>query len=157
MSYLKTVGTKRRPINLFFAELIIALLFFSISGAVILQVFAAADKRSRLSAEKESAMICAQSIAEAYSVSGSAARALETVFSGERIAENGVEYSIRLDNYCRPAIDGNIELKAAEEHEKTASGELSRLSMCFTSDDKGELFSLECTAYSPKGGAAGER
>ncbi len=155
MSYLKTVGTRRRPINLFFTELIIALLFFSISGAVILQVFAAADKRSRLSAEKESAMICAQSIAEVYSVSGSAAEAFAAVFSGELFNGDGGEYSIILDSYCRPAIDGNIELKAAEKREKTSSGELSRLSMSFTSD-KGELFSLDCTAYSPKGGVAGE-
>ncbi len=155
MSYLKTIGTKRRPINLFFTELIIALLFFSVSGAVILRVFAAADSRSRLSAEKESAMICAQSIAEVYSKSGSAAEALGIVFSGERFDENVGEYSVKLDSYCRPAADGNIELKALEEREKTASGELSRLSMSFTSD-KGELFSLSCTAYNPKGGTSDE-
>lgn len=155
MSYLKTVGTRRRPINLFFAELIIALLFFSISGAVILQVFAAADKRSRLSSEKESAMICAQSIAEVYSKSGNAAETFGTVFSGERVNEDGGEYSIKLDSYCRPAIDGSIELKAAEKRENTVSGELSRLSVSFTSD-KGELFTLDCTAYIPKGGAANE-
>lgn len=155
MSYLKTVGTRRRPINLFFTELIIALLFFSISGAVILQVFAAADKRSRLSAEKESAMICAQSIAEVYSELGSAAETFPTVFSGWRYDEEDGEYSIKLDSYCKPALDGVIELKAAEEREETAAGELSRLSLNFTSD-KGELFSLVCTAYTPKGGAAGE-
>lgn len=154
MNTLKTTGTKRRPINLFFTELIIALLFFSISGAVILKVFAAADKRSRLNAEKENAMICAQSVAEVYSESGNADEALKTVFSeNPKLDENNGIYTMMLDSYCRPAADGKIGMTASEEREKTASGELSRLTISFASDEE-ELYSLVCSAYIPEGGDA---
>ena len=150
MNTLKTVVKKRRPINLFFTELIIALLFFSISGAVILRVFASADKRSRANAEKENAMICAQSIAETYSEFGSADEALTTVFS-ESPEFDGNIYTIRLDSYCRPAGDGKIIMTASEEREKTVSGELSDLTLSF-SNGESELFSLVCSAYKPNGG-----
>ena len=147
MSTLKTTGIKRRPVNLFFTEIIIALLFFSISGAVIVKVFAAADRRSRLNAEKEHAMICAQSIAEVYSEQGNAQSALKTVFSeSAKLDESSGELTIRLDGSYRPALDGKIVLRASEHRGKTAAGELSRLSISFESDNN-ELYSLECTAY----------
>ena len=156
MNTLKTVVKKRRPINLFFTELIIALLFFSISGAVILRVFASADRRSRANAEKENAMICAQSIAETYSETGNANEAFMTVFSQvpEFDEDNGV-YTISLDSYCRPAADGKIVMSAGEAREKTDSGEFSELSISFTNSEK-ELFSLVCSAYRPDGGDADE-
>ena len=152
MNTLKTVVKKRRPINLFFTELIIALLFFSISGAVILRVFASADKKSRANAEKENAMICAQSIAETYSEIGNAGEALMTVFSQEcEFDESNGVYTIKLDSYCRPAADGNVTMSAAEEREKTLAGELSALTVTF-SNDENELFSLVCSAYKSNGG-----
>lgn len=152
MNTLKTFEKKRRPINLFFTELIISLLFFSISGAVILNVFASADKRSQANAEKENAMICAQSIAEAYSELGDADVALNTVFaqSPDYDGDSGV-YTVKLDRHCKPSGDGRIILSASEKREKTASGELSELAMSFT-DGENELFSLTCTAYIPNGG-----
>lgn len=152
MSTLKTVIKKRRPVNLFFTELIIALLFFSISGAVILNVFASADRKSHINAEKENAMICAQSIAEAYSVLGNADEALKTVFvqSPEFDAGSGI-YTIQLDNLCKPATDGKVIMSATEEREITVSGVLSELSIVF-SDGNEELFSLVCSAYISDGG-----
>ena len=156
MNTLKAVVKKRRPINLFFTELIIALLFFSISGAVILNVFVTADKRSRSNAEKENAMICAQSIAEMYSETGNADEALKTVFSQHpELDENSGAYTMRLDSYCRPAPGGRIIMSAAEVREKTASGVLSDLTISFSSGEE-ELFSLVCSAYIPDGGEAGE-
>ena len=156
MNTLKTVGTKRRPINLFFTELIIALFFFSISGAVILNVFAGADRRSRMNAEKENAMICVQSIAEIYSEVGDANEALKTVFSqSPEFDENNNVYTIRLDSHCKPSVDGRITVSASEKREKTVSGELSDLTISLATDEE-ELFSLVCTAYKPNGGDAGE-
>lgn len=154
MNTLKTVVKKRRPINLFFTELIIALLFFSISGAVILNVFASADRRSRANAEKENAMICAQSIAETYSETGNANEALMTVFS-QAPEFDGDVYTIILDSYCRPASDGKIVMSAVEEREQAVSGVLSKLTISFISDDE-EIFSLACSAYIPNGGEADE-
>lgn len=150
MNTLKPVVSKRRPINLFFTELIIALLFFSISGAVILNVFASAEKRSQTNAEKENAMICAQSIAEAYSELGDANAALKTVFSQPPEYEDG-KYTLKLDGRCKPAGDGRVVLSAEETREKTLSGELSELTISF-SDGERELFSLVCSAYTPDGG-----
>lgn len=147
MSTLKTASTKRRPVNLFFTELIIALLFFSISGAVILKVFAAADKRSRENAKKEHAIICAQSIAEVYSELGNAESTLKTVFSESvKLDETADGYSVKLDGSYRPVLDGSIILKASEQRDKTAAGELSRLTISFESES-GELYSLVCSAY----------
>lgn len=147
MSALKATNTKRRPVNLFFTELIIALLFFSISGAVILKLFAAADRRTRENAQKERAIICAQSIAEAYSELGNAEAALKTVFSESARFDEGQDgISIRLDGNLTPALDGGVVLKAAEQREKTVSGELSTLTVNFSSE-KGELYELVCTAY----------
>ena len=59
-----------RPLNLFFIEMIISLLFFSISGAVILSVFAGADKKSRAGETLESIIVFSQSVAEVYSLNG---------------------------------------------------------------------------------------
>ena len=152
MNTLRSVVKKRRPVNLFFTELIIALLFFSISGTVILRVFASADKRSRANAEKENAMICAQSIAETYSEIKNAGEALMTVFSQEcEFDEGSGVYTIKLDSYCRPAADGIITMSAAEDREKTLAGELSELTVTFSNEEK-ELFSLVCSAYKPDGG-----
>lgn len=154
MNTLKTVGTKRHPINLFFTELIIALLFFIISGAVILNVFASADRRSRMNAEKENAIICAQSIAETYSETGDPNEALKTVFSQspEFDESNGV-YTIRLDSYCRPSANGKISMSATEKREETVSGVMSSLTISLATDED-ELFSLVCSAYRPYGGEA---
>lgn len=152
MNTLKTVSTKRRPINLFFTELIISLLFFCISGAVILNLFAAADKKSRMNAMKENAVICAQSIAEVYSVGGYAEEAIKTVFSQNGTSDSDKRtFTVMLDSYCRAAVDGSIKMTAIEEREKTAAGELSRLKISFEILDE-ELYTLICTAYIPDGG-----
>lgn len=151
MNILKAFSVKRRPINLFFTELIIALLFFSISGAVIIKVFASADNKTRLNSQKEKAMICAQSIAEVFSESGSAESAFGIVFSGEGSFDENGSFGIVLDNLCRPAADGTIILTASEEREKTVSGVMSRLTVSFACGDT-ELYTLVCSAYKPDGG-----
>lgn len=66
-----------------------ALLFFVISFAVIIRVFAAADGLERKSRRRVKAALCAQSIAEAYSVSGDTGTALRLVF-GEDIPGDSV-------------------------------------------------------------------
>lgn len=156
MNTLKTVSIKRRSINLFFTELIIALLFFSISGAVILQVFAVADKKARLSAEKENAMICAQSMAEVYSEHGNVENTLRTVFSPDvKFEESNGIYSLKLNERCKPETDGKIDVEITETRETALAGELSRLSILFKTTEV-ELYSLDCSAYIPLGGGTNE-
>lgn len=139
-------GGKRRPINLFFAEIIIALLFFSISGAVILRVFAAADSKSRRSARLERVILFAQSFAEAYSESGSAESAAELLALNYERSGAGVTAAVP-DN-------ANVRMAAEEERAEAPCGTLSQLTMRFFADDE-EIYSLSCTAYSSGGGGVG--
>ena len=154
MNILKFIGKKRRPVNLFYMELIIALLFFIVSAAVILKVFATADRKSRLSSVKENAMICSQSIAEVYSENGNAPETFLTVFSENAFfdIDSGI-YTIKLDEQCKLSDDGNIVMEAVEKRENTDAGELSHLSVSFISDNE-ELFSIVCSSYVPNGGVS---
>lgn len=140
----------RKGNNLLFAEMMIALLFFVISFAVLIRVFAAADGLERKSQRRVKAVLCAQSIAEAYSVSGDTARALRLVF-GEDMPED----DISLDSSLVPAEQGEITLSLKENRSDTGAGVYSQLTICFTYAGE-ELYSLECGSYVPEGGAADE-
>lgn len=128
--------------NLFLAEIIISLLAFSFSGAVILKVFAAADSKSRKSAELESVVITAQSIAEAYSQYADVSKAVGVVLQTDRALDLS---AVLLEN-------GRVMLNASEQRTSSGAGEFCELTMRFTSNGE-ELFLLKCTAYVP-GGAA---
>lgn len=140
----------RKSNILLFAEMTIALLFFVISFAVIIRVFAAADGLERRAQRREKAVLCAQSIAEAYSVSGDTGTALRLVF-GEDIPHG----DILLNSELVPEDNGEITLTLSEEKEDTAAGTYSTLSIRFGYSGE-ELFSLDCGAYIPRGGAAVE-
>lgn len=134
-------GGKRRPMNLFFIEIIIALLFFSISGAVIMKVFAVADGKTRKSALLEEVILTAQSIAELYSSDGDAEAAV-------REAAGTAEYE---DLSAVPLEGGRVVLCVSESREDSGAGELRKLSMTFTLDGS-EIYSLDCSAYVSGGG-----
>ena len=140
----------RKSNILLFAEMTIALLFFVISFAVMIRVFAAADGLERRAQRREKAVLCAQSIAEAYSVSGDTGTALRLVF-GEDMPQG----DIQLNSELLPEDNGEITLSLSEEKEDTAAGTYSTLSIRFGYSDE-ELFSLDCGAYIPRGGAAVE-
>lgn len=152
MSALKAFGGgKRRPINLFFAEIIIALLFFSISGAVIIKVFAAADMKSQQSARLERVIILAQTIAEAYSESGDFGRAAELAFGGGLVVvEPALDGEVTLS-----VENGSMYLTARENRVFTGAGELSSLTVTFTANGE-EIYSLDCSAYIGNGGEPDE-
>ena len=135
--------------------MIAALLFFSVSGAVILRVFAAAHVRAGENSARDSAILCAQSVAEAYSVSADPRAACARVFGAEPRTD-GETLTLELDGNCRPSGNAAVTLSLTENREPTAAGTLCRLSMTFSTAG-GELFSLDCSAYVPeKGGTAVE-
>lgn len=138
----------RKGNNLLFAEMMIALLFFVISFAVLIRVFAAADGLERKSQRRVKAVLCAQSIAEAYSVSGDTSQALRLVF-GEDMPQG----DILLDSELVPAEQGEITLSLQENSSDSGAGVYSQLIICFSYSGE-ELYSLECGAYIPEGGAA---
>ena len=131
---------RRRPLNLFFIEIIIALLFFSISGAVIMKVFAVADAKARKSAMLEEVMVVAQSIAEIYSSNGDAAAAVREA-AGTAVYE---------DLSAVPLDGGRVILSVLENREAFEAGELCALSIVFTMEGS-EIYSLNCSAYFPGG------
>lgn len=140
----------RKSNILLFAEMTIALLFFVISFAVMIRVFAAADGLERRAQRREKAVLCAQSIAEAYSVSGDTGTALRLVF-GEDMPQG----DILLNSELVPEDNGEITLTLSEEKDDTAAGTYSTLSIRFGYSGE-ELFSLDCGAYIPRGGATVE-
>ena len=142
---------KKRPLNLFFASIIIALRFFSISGAVILKVFSSADMKSRNGARLERVIITAQSIAEAYSESGDFNTAAKLVL-GDGIS---VEQLYGSGHVVVSIENGSVELLALESWRLMDAGRLSELTMTFSADDK-EIYSLTCSAYIRNGGERGE-
>lgn len=156
MSRLKV---NRKSNVLLYAEMIIALLFFVISFAVIIRVFAAADGLERKSRQRQSAALCAQSIAEAYSVSGDVQRAVSLAL-GADLRDFSGSADIGLDSGFYPADSAEIILRLSEEKEDTAAGVYSELLVEFY-DNYSEaavqnepVYSLKCGAYVSGGGAA---
>lgn len=137
-----------RHSNLFFIELMLVLLFFSISAAVILQLFVAADNRQKQSDRIEKAVICAQSVAEAFSVSGDLADCVGVVFGGMACGDDVHQLEVKLNDDFAAASDGNIILLLSENENVTHVGTLSRLEMTF--EYNGEAFyTIGCAAYTP--------
>ena len=142
-----------KPANLFFIELLAVLLFFSFSSAVILRIFAAADHRQELSDLTEKAVICAQSVAEAFSVSGSLSESANRVFG--TTVDYGAEAVIALDDNLMPTDNGSISIKLVQSDESTAAGVLSHLDIYFNLDNDEYVHYVNCASYSPCAGGGG--
>ncbi len=140
----------RKSNNLLFVEMTIALLFFVISFAVIIRVFASADTLERKAQRRAGAALCAQSIAEAYSVTGNTAETLRLVF-GEDIPQG----TVMLDSGFSPSEQGEISLALSEERSEAGAGIYAQLVIRFVYEGE-DIYSLECGAYIPEGGAAVE-
>ncbi len=156
MSILEKTKNKAlmRPANLFFVELMCVLLFFAISAAVILQVFVAADNKQKLGSLTEKAMICAQSVAECYSVTGDISDTVKLVFNTDTDADK--DTVIYLDKEMAVSENGVVTLQLSEISETISeAGRLSRLQMDFTTGET-TLFSLCCSAYIPEMGGASD-
>ncbi len=90
-------------LNLFFVEMIIVLMFFSIASAVILNAFAASGRLSRESGRLERMSFCAQSAAEIFSETGNLPQTLEKLFGsnsydirGGDLEGGGYDFQVRL-------------------------------------------------------------
>ncbi|MGN1339643.1 MAG: hypothetical protein ACI4WS_05080 [Oscillospiraceae bacterium] len=139
----------RKPNNILFAEMILALLFFVISFTVIIRVFASADNLGREDRRREKAVLIAQSAAEAYSVSGDPAWALEQALGyGVSFTDGKCEFTV--DDSFAPSDSGEITLTFEEQRsEPVIAGSYSELSMTFTRGGE-EFYSLDCAAYIPE-------
>lgn len=142
-----------QPANLFFLELLIVLLFFSLSAAIILQVFTAADRKQRLGETTESVIVCAQSVAECYSVTGDIEETVLRVFGTDVSIEDGIAI-LRLNGELIPSEDGVIDLVLTQKDTRVSkAGVLSYIDIEFRHGEE-ELFAMECSAYTPDNGGA---
>lgn len=139
--------------NLFFLEMIIVLLFFSIAAAVILRSFAASDKLARSSRRLENMAFCAQSAAEIYSETGSLGDTAEMLFGGGLHVLGDTDGDVRsltvpLTDECVYSVqDPKLFMKMAESTDEYAGGSLKTLTVSFE-DGSGEvLYEITSGAY----------
>lgn len=131
---------KRGRLNLFFMEMIIVLLFFSIASAVILRSFAGSDKLAKDSRLLESAVFRAQSAAEIYSGTGDLSKTAETLFPSYTAADG------ELSRITVP-IDGKMYMIMSETAEEYGGGTLKKLEIVFRDDDGETIYETGSGAY----------
>lgn len=141
---------KNRASNLFFVEIIIVLLFFCISGTIVMRAFAAAQLQAQKSSIHENIDLCAQSLAEAFSQYGSMEEAASAVFGKDLAADQAGSCEIYIDQNCQITASSEeyIKLALSQSTMKTNAGSLNELTMCFSYKDE-ELYRLTCFAYLP--------
>lgn len=105
---------KRSNSHLFFVEMIIVLLFFVISCAVVMNMFVHSDKLSRESERLEKMTFCSQSAAEIYSETGSTSKITEMLF-GISTEENKA-VNLKLDNDFSVSEEGALTLELIPEN-----------------------------------------
>lgn len=145
--------------NLFFLEMIIVLLFFSIAAAVILNSFAVSDRLASRSRRTESMTFCAQSAAEIFSKTGSLSQTVEELFgSGSAKILNAdledgsyiSEATVPLTESCEYSPQSpEIFMILTETAEQAGGGTLKALSIKFENTDKEELYQITSGAYIP--------
>ncbi len=141
-----------RHLNSFFQEIIVVILFFSLSCAIIVQVFVNAYLINLETEERNSAVMTATSFCEVYSVNGSLSQTVALIFG-----EDAVKY-IHEQNATLP-LDDNF---SPTENEKVF---IFHISTRTTFRDSGNvhyadisvykngesIFSVTSSAYLPKG------
>ncbi|MDE7289087.1 MAG: hypothetical protein K2N71_06265 [Oscillospiraceae bacterium] len=145
--------------NLFFLEMIIVLLFFSIAAAVILNSFAVSNSLAKKSRRTEAMAFCAQSAAEIFSKTGNLSQTVEELFgsgSAEILnadLEDGdyiSEATVPLTESCEYSPQSpEIFVIMTETAERTEDGVLKTLSIKFENADKEELYKITSGAYIP--------
>lgn len=139
-----------RASNLFFVEIIIVLLFFCLSGTIVMRAFAAAQLQAQKSSIQENIDLCAQSLAEAFSQYGSMEEAASAVFGKDLAADQTGSCEIYIDQNCRITASSEeyIKLILSQSNTETNAGSLNELTMYFSYNGE-ELFRLTCSAYLP--------
>ena len=132
-------------LNLFFLEMIIVLLFFSIASAVIMKTFVTADRVSRESGMLERMSFCAQSAAEAFSSTGSISETAEILFGVETGEVS--EITVPVDNKCtyNPVNFSAHMTMSIEDSE--FDGSLLTLHVTFTDGDGKVLYEIYSGFY----------
>lgn len=149
--------TKAVRFNLFFLEMIIVLLFFSIAAAVILNSFSVSNGLAQKSRRTEAMAFCAQSAAELFSKTGNLSQTVEELFGGGSAKilnadpEDGgyiSEATIPLTESCEYSPQSpEIFVTMTETAEQFEGGVLKTLSIRFENTDREELYKITSGAY----------
>ena len=131
---------KRYQGNILLIELLIVILFFSLSQVVMVRVFASAHEKSHNSVQLRHALMVCQDVAEQLSVSDNPdALLLQLDFNGED------------GSYFRCDKQGfDVYVHCSEE--ETAAGTLHTATITAQKDSR-EILSLPVSRYLPKEGA----
>ena len=135
------MNSKRKP-NAMLIELVIVILFFSISAGIILQLFVAAHDRSRQSAMDNEMTLVAEDIAERFAVSTLAS---EAFFLGDGWTGNTDAYSRTLDLQS----GREVQLSVTGTQQETQAGTLDIFTLVAYDGDR-EIMSLPVSRYLPK-------
>lgn len=135
------MNSKRKP-NAMLIELVIVILFFSISAGIILQLFVAAHDRSRQSAMDNEMTLVAEDIAERFAVSTLDADAffLSGGWAGEA------------DAYTRTLTlesGREVQLSVTGAQQETQAGTLDVFALVAYDGDR-EIMNLPVSRYLPK-------
>lgn len=146
-------------LNLFFVEMIIVLMFFSIASAVILNAFAASGRLSRESGRLEKMAFCSQSAVEIFSSVGSLPQTIEKLFGNGsyeilNIDLEGGGYAseamIPLTGNCEYSLQSpEIFMIMSETAEQSEGGVFKTLYIKFENTDNEELYRITSGAYIP--------
>ncbi len=145
--------------NLFFVELLIVLLFLSIGGAVVLNMFVTADRKAVKSARYEQALTDVQSFSEVYALTGDIDASADKVY-GVGAATVGADGSrtIVLDEDSKPLVTpegreayGRVTVQLFETAEETVCGRYSEAEILVfeTGNTADMLIEQKCSAYIP--------
>lgn len=131
---------KRYQGNILLIELLIVILFFSLSQVLMVRVFASAHEKSRGSVQLRHALMVCQDVAEQLSASDNPdALLLRLNFTGES------------GSYFRCEEQGfDVYVHCAEE--ETTAGTLCTATITAQKDDR-EILTLPVSRYVPKEGA----
>lgn len=150
-----------RTSNTFLIELVIVILFFALSVAVIMQLFATAHRNSVLSTETNAAMIRAESVAEQLRMLNWGEQELGDFLGAENSSSEGNAQTCTLyydQNWERVQSGASYGLTVKIQPQQKDGGILLLSDICVEKQTAGEaetLYSLRADHYLPDMGAAG--
>ena len=140
-------STRFRASGLFLTELILAILFFSVAGAVCLQVFAKSHRMSRDARRLELAVSECSSAAELLEASGDEAEALSLLRERYPLAESSSDGLVLLfDRENQPCGESDADLVISirlSTHERLLT---ARLTACRAGDTE-NIYALELSHH----------
>ncbi len=145
--------------NLFFIELIIVLVFLSISGTVVLKLFSSADLLAERTRLTEHAIMDVQSLAELYAVEGDMVKAADRLYGSNwaEVTSDG-KCMICLDEEMRPLFTpdardnyGRLYIEMSEQRTRGKCGTYCEMDarVVLLSDGGGEVYSQTSSTYIP--------